>query len=106
MKVKAIVGIDFSTEVVVAIANDCFGWTEQADKLRRVLNWAGAARFSNISESLSHVVVGQRVDAHWRQLQLLAHKPHVVTVEWLVQRSLGPPLVRFSRNFVPACYSR
>lgn len=43
------------------------------------------ARFNSISESLSHVIVGSRVDDHWKQLVLLAHKPHVVTAEWIVQ---------------------
>ena len=57
----------------------------QADKLRRILNTSGAARFNTISESLSHVIVGQKVDDHWKQLEQLAHKPHVVITEWLVQ---------------------
>ena len=57
----------------------------QMDKLRRILNMAGVARFNTISESLSHVIVGQRVEDHWKQLQQLSHKPHIVTPEWLLQ---------------------
>ena len=52
---------------------------------RRILNNAGVARFNNISESLSHVIVGKIVEEDWKQLQQLMHKPHVVTVEWVAQ---------------------
>ena len=50
-----------------------------------MLNNAGVARFNTISESLSHFIAGQKVDEHWKQLDQLAHKPHVVTAEWIVQ---------------------
>ncbi|KAK4018542.1 hypothetical protein OUZ56_000592 [Daphnia magna] len=55
------------------------------EKLRRILNNAGVARFNSISESLSHVIVGKTVEEDWKQLQQLMHKPHIVTVEWVVQ---------------------
>lgn len=43
------------------------------------------ARYNSISESLSHVIAGQRVDEHYKELQQLVHKPHIVTAEWIVQ---------------------
>ena len=52
---------------------------------RRLLNNAGVARFNTVSESLTHVIVGQREDEHWKQIEQLGHKPHVVTAEWVVQ---------------------
>lgn len=52
---------------------------------RRVLNNAGVARFNTISESLSHVIAGKGVEEDLKQLNQLMHKPHVVTVDWVVQ---------------------
>lgn len=49
------------------------------------MNGAGVARFAGVSESLSHVVAGRRIEEHWRQLEALVHKPHVVTAEWVLQ---------------------
>ena len=50
-----------------------------------MLNSAGVSRFSSVSESLTHVIAGQRDDDHWKQLNQLVHKPHVVTAEWVLQ---------------------
>lgn len=50
-----------------------------------MLNNAGVARYNSISESLSHVIAGQRVEDHYKELQQLTHKPHIVTAEWIVQ---------------------
>lgn len=46
---------------------------------------AGVARFNSISESLTHVIVGSRVEDHWKQVEQLLHKPFVVTTEWVIQ---------------------
>ena len=50
-----------------------------------MLNSAGVHSFSSVSESLTHVIAGQRDDDHWKQLHQLVNKPHVVTAEWVFQ---------------------
>lgn len=43
------------------------------------------ARFNSISESLTHVIAGSRVEEHWKQVEQLMHKPFVVTTQWVIQ---------------------
>ena len=43
------------------------------------------ARFNSISESLTHIIAGSRVEDHWKQVEQLMHKPYVVTTEWVIQ---------------------
>jgi topoisomerase (DNA) II binding protein 1 len=42
---------------------------EQTEKLRRVLNGGGATRFNEISESVTHIVMGDIVSADLKALK-------------------------------------
>ncbi|XP_063222118.1 DNA topoisomerase 2-binding protein 1-A isoform X2 [Bacillus rossius redtenbacheri] len=59
--------------------------TRQLDELRRVLNWAGATRYDELSETLTHVIVGSASGTDARLVTTLAHRPHVVNVLWLAE---------------------
>nr|CAD7462057.1 unnamed protein product [Timema tahoe] len=58
---------------------------DQTEKLRRVLNGGGATRFNEISDSLTHVIIGKFVSEDMKQLTRATHRPHVVTVSWLLE---------------------
>nr|CAD7437710.1 unnamed protein product [Timema bartmani] len=67
---------------------------DQTEKLRRVLNGGGATRFNEISDSLTHVIIGKFVSEDMKQLTSATHRcwpvhcccrPHVVTVSWLLE---------------------
>ncbi|XP_038058613.1 DNA topoisomerase 2-binding protein 1-like isoform X1 [Patiria miniata] len=54
------------------------------EKLRKIINAGGATRFNQINESVSHVVLGDRVPEHVALLTQSTHRPHVVSASWLV----------------------
>ncbi|XP_015251316.1 PREDICTED: DNA topoisomerase 2-binding protein 1 [Cyprinodon variegatus] len=57
---------------------------KKLEKLRRLVNAAGGLRFNQPSEDLTHVVV-REVDQELRKfLSTATHRPHVVTVQWLL----------------------
>ncbi|PSN50070.1 hypothetical protein C0J52_04215 [Blattella germanica] len=58
---------------------------EQTEKLRRILNGGGATRFNEISDSVSHILVGEGVASDRKSLQESGCRPHIVTVDWLVE---------------------
>ena len=54
------------------------------DKLRKIINSGGGTRFNQINESISHVVMGTKVDS---DVEVLAHssfQPKVVSALWLL----------------------
>uniref|UniRef100_A0A1B6MMW4 BRCT domain-containing protein n=1 Tax=Graphocephala atropunctata TaxID=36148 RepID=A0A1B6MMW4_9HEMI len=57
--------------------------TEQ-EKLRRILSLGGATVFSELSESASHVLIGEFVIKDIKALTAMAQKPHIVTLDWVV----------------------
>ncbi|KAM3593604.1 uncharacterized protein V6R79_016913 [Siganus canaliculatus] len=57
---------------------------KKLEKLRRLVNAAGGLRFNQPSEELTHAVMGE-VDQDLKNfLSKAAHRPHVVTVQWLL----------------------
>ncbi|ELT90028.1 hypothetical protein CAPTEDRAFT_225496 [Capitella teleta] len=56
----------------------------QLEKLRRIINHGGGTRFNQINGSVSHVIIGDRVDEDLEQIERSGLRPHVVTVDWLV----------------------
>ena len=54
------------------------------EKLRKIINSGGGTRFNQINESISHIVVGTRVE---KDVELLTHssfQPWVVNAHWLL----------------------
>uniref|UniRef100_A0A3Q3F945 DNA topoisomerase II binding protein 1 n=1 Tax=Labrus bergylta TaxID=56723 RepID=A0A3Q3F945_9LABR len=57
---------------------------KKLEKLRRLVNAAGGLRFNQPSEELTHVVMGE-LDLELKNfLSKATHRPHVVTVQWLL----------------------
>ncbi|KAL1006923.1 hypothetical protein UPYG_G00078930 [Umbra pygmaea] len=57
---------------------------KRLEKLRRLVNMAGALRFNQPSEDLTHVVIGELDQDTKTFLDKTPHRPHVVTVQWLL----------------------
>ncbi|XP_061522443.1 DNA topoisomerase 2-binding protein 1 isoform X1 [Phycodurus eques] len=57
---------------------------KKLDKLRRLVNAAGGLRFNQPSEELTHVVMGEPDQDLKTFLSRATHRPHVVTVQWLL----------------------
>ncbi|XP_064623167.1 DNA topoisomerase 2-binding protein 1-A-like isoform X2 [Lineus longissimus] len=57
----------------------------ELEKLRKVINLGGGTRFSQINESVSHVVIGERDKEHIQQLKAAPFRPHVVKAAWLIE---------------------
>ncbi|XP_054265161.1 DNA topoisomerase 2-binding protein 1-like isoform X3 [Macrosteles quadrilineatus] len=53
------------------------------EKLVRILSLGGATVFSEMSDSVSHVILGEFVIDDVKALSGFAQKPHVVSLEWL-----------------------
>lgn len=59
--------------------------TEQTEKLRRVLNGGGATRFNEISDCVTHIIVGDIVSSDLKILKSSGFRPYVVTVDWVIE---------------------
>ncbi|XP_034022870.1 DNA topoisomerase 2-binding protein 1 [Thalassophryne amazonica] len=57
---------------------------KKLEKLRHLVNAAGGLRFNQPSEDLTHVVVGDLNEDLKNFLAKVTHRPHVVTVQWLL----------------------
>ncbi|KAM4606619.1 DNA topoisomerase 2-binding protein 1 [Polymixia lowei] len=57
---------------------------KKLEKLRRLVNVAGGLRFNQPSEDLTHVVMGEPDQDLKNFLSKATHRPHVVTVQWLL----------------------
>ncbi|XP_038586755.1 DNA topoisomerase 2-binding protein 1 [Micropterus salmoides] len=57
---------------------------KKLEKLRRLVNAAGGLRFNHLSEELTHVVMGELDQDLKNFLSKATHRPHVVTVQWLL----------------------
>ncbi|XP_037829239.1 DNA topoisomerase 2-binding protein 1 isoform X2 [Kryptolebias marmoratus] len=57
---------------------------KKLEKLRRLVNAAGGLRFNQPSEELTHVVMGRLDQELQHFLSKATHRPHVVTVQWLL----------------------
>ncbi|KAM6953301.1 DNA topoisomerase 2-binding protein 1 [Aplochiton taeniatus] len=57
---------------------------KKMEKLRRLVNAAGGLRFNQASEEITHVVMGDPEQGIKSFLAKVTHRPHVVTVQWLL----------------------
>ena len=55
------------------------------DKLRKIINIGGATRCNQITDNVTHVVIGDRINSDIEQIKALATRPHTVTTNWLVE---------------------
>lgn len=66
---------------------------KKLDKLRRLVNAAGGLHFNQPSEELTHVVMGELDQDLKNFLSKATHRPHVVTVQWLLDTFHGGRLL-------------
>ncbi|KAK9500597.1 hypothetical protein O3M35_001835 [Rhynocoris fuscipes] len=59
--------------------------SQEIDKLKKVLNIGGATIFSQLTDSVSHVIVGNFNLEDAKDIGKCSQRPHVVTVEWLIE---------------------
>ncbi|KAM9552229.1 DNA topoisomerase 2-binding protein 1-A-like isoform 3-T3 [Salvelinus alpinus] len=57
---------------------------KRLEKLRRLINIAGGLRLNQPSKDLTHVVMGDQDEDTKTFLAKATHRPHVVTVQWLL----------------------
>lgn len=55
------------------------------EKLRRVLNFGGATRFSQLTEAVSHVVIAKPVEEHLALVSRWSTRPHLVYAHWITE---------------------
>ncbi|XP_075443224.1 DNA topoisomerase 2-binding protein 1 isoform X3 [Ascaphus truei] len=76
------------------------------DKLRRLINCGGGVRFNQLTGDVTHVIVGENDDELKQFLNKTDHRPHVLTVKWLVdgfyKGSLQPEENYFHSSYQPA----
>ncbi|XP_068566212.1 DNA topoisomerase 2-binding protein 1 [Cebidichthys violaceus] len=76
---------------------------KKLEKLRRLVNAAGGLRFNQPSEELTHVVMGE-LDQDLKSFLFKAtHRPHVVTVQWLLDSFHKGGLLPEARYLHPDC---
>ncbi|XP_045077112.1 DNA topoisomerase 2-binding protein 1-A-like isoform X1 [Coregonus clupeaformis] len=73
------------------------------EKLRRLVNMAGGLHFNQPSEELTHVVMGETDQDTKTFLAKATHRPHVVTVQWLLDSFSRGSLLSEGDYHHPAC---
>ncbi|XP_055635302.1 DNA topoisomerase 2-binding protein 1-A [Toxorhynchites rutilus septentrionalis] len=58
---------------------------DDKEKLNKILNSGGATRYDEISDRISHIIVGEQVVADFREMREQNITPHVMTLEWLLK---------------------
>ncbi|XP_027130123.1 DNA topoisomerase 2-binding protein 1 [Larimichthys crocea] len=76
---------------------------KKLEKLRRLVNAAGGLRFNQPSEELTHVVMGELDQDLKNFLTKATHRPHVVTVQWLVDSFSKGSLLPEAGYLHPGC---
>ncbi|KAL2085608.1 hypothetical protein ACEWY4_018928 [Coilia grayii] len=76
---------------------------KRLEKLRRLVNAAGGLRFNQPSEELTHVVMADLDPDIKNFLSKATHRPHVVTVQWLLDSLTRGRLLPEQGYFHPAC---
>ncbi|XP_018620716.2 DNA topoisomerase 2-binding protein 1 isoform X2 [Scleropages formosus] len=76
---------------------------KRMEKLRRLVNCMGGLRFNQPREDLTHVVMGDPDQDLIGFISKAAHRPHVVTVQWLLDVFSGGCLVPVEGYLHPAC---
>ncbi|KAL1463192.1 hypothetical protein WDU94_014969 [Cyamophila willieti] len=61
----------------------------QEEKLRKLIKLGSGVRFTEVDESVSHVVMGAFCPSFHKLFSSLSSKPHLVTVHWLRQSMLS-----------------
>ncbi|KTG28176.1 hypothetical protein cypCar_00019978 [Cyprinus carpio] len=78
---------------------------KKLEKLRRMVNSAGGLRFNQPSQELTHIVMGEPDQGVKVFLDKATHRPHIVTVQWLLDSfsrgSLLPEDDYFHPSFLP-----
>lgn len=55
------------------------------EKLRRILNFGGATRFNQLTEAVSHMVIGKPVEEHLSLVREWSTRPHLVYARWVTE---------------------
>ncbi|XP_078332044.1 DNA topoisomerase 2-binding protein 1-like isoform X2 [Crassostrea virginica] len=55
------------------------------EKLRKVINAGGATRLNTLSDNVTHVVIGERLEKDLEMLRNAVNRPHVVTPVWMAE---------------------
>ncbi|XP_066543880.1 DNA topoisomerase 2-binding protein 1 isoform X2 [Amia ocellicauda] len=76
---------------------------KKLDKLRRLINSGAGLRFNQLSEDLTHIIMGDEDEDVKQFLSKASHRPHVVTVKWLLDSFFGGSLVPIEKYFHPDC---
>ncbi|XP_010780936.1 DNA topoisomerase 2-binding protein 1 isoform X1 [Notothenia coriiceps] len=76
---------------------------KKLEKLRRLVNAAGGLRFNQPSEDLTHVVMGDLDQDFKVFLAKATHRPHVVTVQWLLDSYTKGSLLPEASYLHPDC---
>ncbi|XP_040922255.1 DNA topoisomerase 2-binding protein 1 [Toxotes jaculatrix] len=76
---------------------------KKLEKLRRLVNTAGGLRFNQPSEELTHVVMGELDQDLKNFISKVNHRPHVVTVQWLLDSFTKGSLLPESGYLHPDC---
>lgn len=76
---------------------------KKLEKLRRLVNAAGGLRFNQPSEELTHVVMGELDQDLKNFLSKATHRPHVVTVQWLLDSFNKGSLLQEAGYLHPDC---
>ncbi|XP_054479173.1 DNA topoisomerase 2-binding protein 1 [Anoplopoma fimbria] len=76
---------------------------KKLEKLRRLVNAAGGLRFNQPSEELTHVVMGELDQDLKNFLSKATHRPHVVTVQWLLDSFNEASLLPEASYLHPDC---
>uniref|UniRef100_A0A8C2J3E9 DNA topoisomerase II binding protein 1 n=1 Tax=Cyprinus carpio TaxID=7962 RepID=A0A8C2J3E9_CYPCA len=78
---------------------------KKLEKLRRMVNSAGGLRYNQPSQELTHIVMGEPDQGVKVFLDKATHRPHIVTVQWLLDSfsrgSLLPEDGYFHPSFLP-----
>ncbi|XP_041263834.1 DNA topoisomerase 2-binding protein 1 [Onychostruthus taczanowskii] len=75
------------------------------DKMRRLINCGGGVRFNQLNEDVTHVIVGDNNDELKHFLDKTAHRPHIVTVKWLLE-SFGKGCLCPVEHYIPLNYQQ
>ncbi|XP_068200123.1 DNA topoisomerase 2-binding protein 1 [Antennarius striatus] len=76
---------------------------KKLEKLRRVVNSLGGLRFNQPSEELTHVVMGELDQDLKNFLSEAKHRPHVLTVQWLLESFSKGSLLPEAAYLHPDC---
>ncbi|XP_018018319.1 DNA topoisomerase 2-binding protein 1-A isoform X2 [Hyalella azteca] len=92
------------------------GWAEataaqggRAEKLRKLLNAGGATRFNQLTETVTHIIMGSFQGDTLFKVKAWSEKPYLVSAAWLVESAKsGRPVEEtpfvcfdFNENFIP-----